>query len=96
MERGVAEADVEGGGGAAGDEAGEVEEWCEERFWGVVGIVVVFIVWRECGWSQRWEDEEDETGEQELYNHVQAGGEEGEVEVEVVRRDVVLQDEVAL
>lgn len=30
-QRGVAEADVERGGGAGGHEAGEVEVWCEER-----------------------------------------------------------------
>lgn len=83
MERGVTEADVEGGGCTARDETGEVEEGGEEGFVACLFGSFVFLVSRR--WSQGGEDEEDGAGEEELDNHVERGGEQREMEVEVFR-----------
>lgn len=83
MEGGVAQADVEGGGGAAGDEAGNVEEGGEERFiWVSVVWLLIFNARSEGG-----EDEEDGRCEEELDHHVERCGKEWEVEVEVFGRE---------
>lgn len=82
MEGGVAETDVEGGGGSAGDEAGDVEEGGQEWF---VWVSVIWLILD--AWSQGREDEEDGRCEKELNHHMEGGGEEWEVEVEVFGRE---------
>lgn len=63
LKGGIAEADIEGGCGAAGDEAGEVEEWCDEGFRGL-GMVSVSVswVWLLDFWSEGREDEKHSGG----------------------------------
>lgn len=63
LKGGIAEADIEGGCGAAGDEAGEVEEWCDEGFRGLDMVSVsVSWVWLLDFWSEGREDEKHSGG----------------------------------
>lgn len=79
----VAEADVERGCSAAWYETCQVEEWCEERFGRLVNVTISRIRFLDL-WSEVGEDDEDGRCEEELDDHVQRGGEERKVEVEVV------------